>query len=379
MQNLYGALPNKPRRWARWLLPPLAALSLVTFSTASALAAPAIKITQAPRFGDWPGYLKGTVSGVDFSKYVVAPYIQVDEVWWTKPYLANPTCPVNPDGTFSCLVTTGGCDHCATAFLVELMPKKQAPDQCLPCATKPRSTAAVASAYKKRPYPRALAFSGYKWRVKTCPDCKQGPGPNYFSDARRDVWVDAEGLHLRIRKGKNGWFSSEVVSEPSFGYGTYIFQTNSRVDLIDANMVVGLFTWDSKAYHPTHRELDVEFARWGNESEPTNAQFVAQPCSQCPGCDDCSRFTVELSNTDKHLTTYMTWGPRSVEFRTYRGKHQDNPPEGALIHQWTKTGADVPSPGKVNIRFNFWLLNGEVPINGEGSEVVIESFVFQPR
>jgi hypothetical protein len=143
-------------------------------------------------------------------------------------------------------------------------------------------------------------------------------------------------------------------------------------------MVLGLFTWDSRIYHPAHRELDVEFARWGDPNISTNAQFVLQPCSQCPGCANCSRFQVDLTNQNKYLTIYMIWTPGSVEFRTYKGQYWNNPPAGSLVHEWTRTGADVPAPAAENVRFNFWLFNGAPPSNGQGAEVTIENFVFQP-
>jgi len=344
-----------------------------------ALADPSIKITKVSSYGDENGNVWGEVSGVNYSDYYVAVYIQVEEVWWTKPSLDWPKCPINSDGTFACDITTGGCDLYATAIRAHLIPQATDPIICFPCQSPPKNPDAVASAIKYRPYPRVFVSSGYKWRVKKAPNCRLGPGPNYFSDAQEDVWIDEEGLHLRIRKGVNRWYSSEVVLQQSLGYGTYIFQTKSRVDIIDPNMVLGLFTWDSKRYHVSHREMDIEFARWGDPNEFTNAQFVLQPCSQCPGCgNNCSRFRVDLTDQNKYITHYMIWTPGSVEFRAYNGQYRDNPPDGALIHKWTRVGEDVPNPGKENIRSNFWLFEGEAPTNGGGSEVIIENFLFRP-
>lgn len=350
-----------------------------TFSTRVFAVDPSITITYLSPYGSLDGKVQGLVSGVNFPNYYVAAYIQVDEVWWTKPYLANPKCAINAStGKFSCAITTGGCDLYATSVFLQLLPKTQNPIICFPCQAKPQNPNALVSLTKHRPYPKTLDFSGYQWRVKKAPDCKLGPGPNYFSDLPSDVWVDNKGLHLRLRKdaSKPKWYSTEVVLQQSLGYGTYIFLTNSRVDILDANAVLGLFTWDSKIYHPTHREIDVEFARWGNRNEYTNAQFVVQPASQCPGSPNCSRFRVNLTDANKYVTTYMTWKPGLVEFRSYKGKYLNNPPESALIHKWSKT--EAPKKGKENIRFNFWLFNGTAPFNGKNSETIIEKFIFRP-
>jgi len=261
------------------------------------------------------------------------------------------------------------------------MPKTLNPTTCFPCEFGAQNPSAVATTLVNRPYPRSLAFGGYKWRVKEAPLCKLGPGPNFFSSDPGDVWVDDKGLHLRIRQGSGGqWFASEVVLQRSLGYGTYIFQTNSRVDTLDYNLVAGLFTWDSKVPHPGHHEMDVEFARWKDPQNATNAQFVLQPCSQCPGCaNNCSRFQVGLTKANKYLTLFMTWSPGSVDFKAYRGLYWDNPSASALIHQWTRTGTDVPTPGSENVRVNFWMVDGIPPSTGQDYELVVENFLFRPR
>src|SRR5262249_29722144 len=126
--------------------------------------------------------------------------------------------------------------------------------------------------------PRQLSFSGYDWLVKQSADTRLGPGPNYFSDSPLSVWVDSAGrLHLRPERRSGRWYAAEVISVASFGYGTYRWYLDSPVDSFDPNVVLGLFTWsDDPAYN--HRELDIEFARWGNASY-ANGQYTVQPYS----------------------------------------------------------------------------------------------------
>ena len=115
---------------------------------------------------------------------------------------------------------------------------------------------AVPAALAARPSPpRTVAFSGYSWDVKSSAG-KIGPGPNYFSSSTANVWVDSSGrLHLKLTKAKGRWYAAEVINQASLGRGTYAWVLDSAVDALDANGVLGLFTWsDDQAYN--HRELD---------------------------------------------------------------------------------------------------------------------------
>ena len=93
-------------------------------------------------------------------------------------------------------------------------------------------------------------------------DSKVGPGPNYFSNRADDVFVDDDGLHLTITEHGSRWWATEVISDLRVGYGRYEFWLASRVDALDPNAVLGLFTWNN-APDFANREIDIEFARWG--------------------------------------------------------------------------------------------------------------------
>jgi hypothetical protein len=337
---------------------------------------PSIEFTSVPPYGSFD-LLKGRVYGVDPQGYAVAVYINVEDVWWTKPTYVSPLTPINGDGTWTCNITTGGYDQCAGKITAFLVPAGTSVPICGPCFDIPVIPQAVASAFIDRsPTPRVLSFGGYDWSVKRR-DFPAGPGPNYFSDSPQDVWADNAGLHLTIRHDNERWFATEVISNQSFGYGTYRFVTNSRVDLLDPNIVLGLFTWETAAYQSSFRELDIEFARWSNPQEPTNAQFVVQPCSACPGCQSCSRFTVDLAGkSNQYLTNFIVWQAGRVEFRSYYGRYVDSlPPQSALVHKWVRT-TGVPDHGNENVRMNLWLNQGAAPINGLETEVVINDFAW---
>jgi len=224
------------------------------------------------------------------------------------------------------------------------------------------------------PLAPGLLFAGYPWIVKQS-DFPVGPGPNRFSDRPGDVWVDAEGLHLTISQQSGVWWSTEVILDANLGYGTYVFHTESRIDTIDANAVLGLFTWDDLA-PPYYREIDFEFTRWGNPADFDNAQYVVQPFGT-PG--NLVRFRIDLTDQDKKLTHVLVWSPGQVGMSTYHGHHLPGAlPASQRISSWTNAGPQVPAPGAENVRMNLWLVSGFPPLSGQRQEVSITNFLFVP-
>ncbi|MCA1677257.1 MAG: hypothetical protein LC799_35460 [Actinobacteria bacterium] len=208
----------------------------------------------------------------------------------------------------------------------------------------------------------AISFSGYSWAVKSSTE-PVGPGPNVFSDAAENVWVDAAGqLHLRTTYRDGRWRSAEVILDRSLGYGQYTFNLASPVGNLDPNVVLGLFTWnDDPAYN--HREIDVEFARWGNASEPTNAQYVVQPYNRA---GNLKRFVQPLTAPSVHA---FAWARKSVDFASTAAA-------GQTIASWRYTGPDVPRSGGERVHINLWLYRGTPPVDGAESEVVVSGFTF---
>jgi len=229
-----------------------------------------------------------------------------------------------------------------------------APAQARPPTIAPTTTTAATGA--------SVAFAGYSWAVKASPG-PVGPGPNVFSDSPENVWVDASGqLHLRITHRDGRWLSAEVVLDRSLGYGRYAFSVASPLGQLDPNVVLGLFTWnDDPAYN--HREIDIEFSRWANAADATNAQYVVQPYDR-PG--NLLRFVQPLAAPTVHA---FTWASKSVTFSSTTGT-------GQAIAGWRYTGRDVPRSGGERTRINLWLYGGNAPADGAEVEVVLSGFSF---
>lgn len=210
-------------------------------------------------------------------------------------------------------------------------------------------------------YPDKVFWSGATWAIKTSRSAV-GPGPNLFE--KSNVSVDSSGrLHLRIAKNASGtWSCAEVIAPTSYGYGTYEFVISSPVSGFDPNVVLGLFTWSDRPQY-AHREIDVEFAKWGNAADVTNAQFVVQPYDLPLHLE---RFTAPITAASRHR---FTWSVGRIDWASYDG-------DGAVVHEYTYTGTDVPKPGDERVRLNLWLFQGAAPINNQPVEVIVSSFTY---
>jgi hypothetical protein len=320
--------------------------------------------------------LEGEVFGIIPEDYQMAVYVRVADLWYIKPTTASPGTDIASDGTWRCSVVTGGYDAYASAAAVYLLPLDAAIPDCNPCHGKPEIPRATAMAETALRPVRTLQFGGYAWQVKRR-DFPAGPGNNYFSDSPGSVWVDSEGLHLTVKSDGNRWLCSEVFLTRSLGYGTYRFYTRGRIDAIDPRMVLGLFTWDPAAPEADYRELDIEFTRWGDPDNDTNAQYAVQPCDQCPGCGDrCTRFRVDLSGTASLMTHYLVWEEGRVEFGSYLGLQTGTPVAADKVKGWRFSGDAVPAPGGEAVHLNLWLLEDKPPLDDPGREVVIAGFHF---
>ena len=180
----------------------------------------------------------------------------------------------------------------------------------------------------------ALNFAGYPWTVKSSTS-PVGPGPNIF-DAD-GPFVDSSGaLHLQIVQTAAGWESSEVILNPTLGYGTYRWTVDGPLSTLDPNVVFSVFTYDNSDTSPSNREIDFEASRFADAGETTNAQYVVQPY-ETPG--NLQRIT--LPNSDVTTIT-MTWLPGTVTFSA-----DSLPP-------WTNSSSSVPTSSTEQVHMSLW-------------------------
>ncbi|MGA1869872.1 MAG: hypothetical protein ACMUJM_15160 [bacterium] len=332
---------------------------------------PLIAFTYVPPFGSFNN-LEGIVKNVAQEDYKIAVFIKVSNGWWTKPYWNSPLITVNEDLTWSCDITTGGNDQDATHIEAFIVPNEWPPvtlggETAIPQEVYDSALTFVSVA-REMNY-RTILFSGYEWTVKTS-SSKLGPGPNYFSDSNDSVWVDDNGfLHLTITQRESKWYCSEVICNQSLGHGKYIFYLGSRVDQLDKNVTLGLFTWDNDPAD-NHREIDIEFAKWGDANTPI-AQYVIQPYYY-----NGNRYRFDMELIDSNSIHYFEWGSDNIFFKSISGTDLDGPE----IDSYNYTGSSNPTPGNENPRINLWLQGGSYlpPSDGEDVEVIVKKFGYIP-
>jgi hypothetical protein len=193
--------------------------------------------------------------------------------------------------------------------------------------------------------------------------------------------VDESGaLRLRLRREGGRWYAAELGLARSLGYGTYRVELGSRVDDLDPNVVVGLFTWsDDPAF--ANRELDIEFARWGDPAAASNAQYVVQPAAAD------STYSFRISRTEEGASLELRWSPGRAEFGASAvpagpGAGSDEPPSPAERPggaAWSFSGPKVPPAGGERFRINLYLFRGRPPADGREVELVVSGFSFERR
>lgn len=337
---------------------------------------PRIEILSVPGYNEG-GAISGRVLHVNPSRYRVAVYLFLDNEggWWTRPTFLESELTIAGDGSWSAQLFSSQDERRASRVAAFLFRKREAPPLYGGVATLPDRTFTLSvanDAVYRTPEQseRLIFFSGREWRVKTGTELL-GPGPNLFSDSHDNVWTDRMGrLHLRITHVNGAYHCAEVKSLESFGYGSYVFHLDSAVAGLEPNAVLGLFTWaDSAEFN--HREIDIEFSRWG-DAENANSQYVVQPFDT-PG--NMERF--DLLASDWPSVHGFEWRTTFVEFRSLRGNSFDSEEPENVINTYHYNGNDIPRRGGENARMNLWLFGGAPPQNGQESEVIVSAFEFR--
>jgi hypothetical protein len=193
---------------------------------------------------------------------------------------------------------------------------------------------------------RTISWSGYLWDVRP-PATAQGPGPNNWYDSPANVQVQGSDLLLSIVKDPSGqWTSSEVDNEQHLGYGTYRWVVASDLSALDANDVLGMFTYGGS--DPSKNEIDIEPSHWGNMSWPTGSATVWQ--------DANSNLSVVRDFGYSARPPYVnqfTWSPGRIDYLIADAT-------GATLLAWTLTSG-VPTPSTEVPVINYWRFNNGAP------------------
>jgi hypothetical protein len=217
-----------------------------------------------------------------------------------------------------------------------------------------------------------IEFGGYTWAVRSGIG---GPGPNVWGE--NNVWLDSStNLHLKISQRDGKWSCAEITMLKRLGFGRYQFQTTGRLDLLDDNVVLGLFNYPTRDVGPdgTH-EIDIEFARWGNAKNRIG-NFTVWPVEK--GLKQVSK-SFSFTLTDDQTTHRFIWSRDQVKFGSLQG-HRDD--DGEKINAWVYSPSEASvhvSQQPMPVHINLWLFKGLAPKIGQGVEVIIHDFKFTPE
>ncbi len=242
-----------------------------------------------------------------------------------------------------------------------------------------------------------LTFANRKWDIKIYKNITWGPGNNYFTGHPNDIFIDDNGyLHLSVTERDGKWWSSEVVSQDTMGYGTYVWTIQGDPVNIDPQIVLGLFTWDDNTFKTdANSEVDIEFSKWGDTNQDTTLQFGVQPINfgpYYPERDDKPK--TEPSVWDGVSTHAFTWTDTLITWESWVGPEYGN---GKPQASWTfdsnnparvkNEGGNssnpviIPAPGNAtNARMNLWIVRGanDGPLFPFRTEIIIQDFKYTP-
>jgi hypothetical protein len=239
---------------------------------------------------------------------------------------------------------------------------------------------------------RFITWSGYTWCVATSNGTRCYPGPNYYSASSENVFIDTAGdLHIKITKSGGRFYCSAIFTTQTVGYGKYTFLVSSRVNNIDRNAVVGLFTWNDKScVTNANSELDIEFTRWGDANDPNVINYSVQPTNFG---QETERYTTgPMAYTGNKTQHIINWTPSLVSFSSY--KNHVNPPVPAdLIYSWSFGSSNppkskeecnslpivIPAPETgTHLNINLWLDRGRYPTDNQEVELILHQVTYTP-
>ncbi|MBV8634265.1 MAG: glycoside hydrolase family 16 protein, partial [Burkholderiaceae bacterium] len=200
-----------------------------------------------------------------------------------------------------------------------------------------------------------------------------GPGPNIWSS--NNAWVDGNGLlHLKIAYSGGQWSTAEVYTDQSFGFGTYQFKVVGHPEIMDQNVVLGLFPYTTPAIGPDGtNEIDIEFATWGAQ-QTQHGNWTVWPA--VTGYDSTS-YAFDMSGNTGWSTHRFTWGSQQIAFQALTGLSDTNT---GLYANWTFAPSNltlIPQYA-IPLHMNLWLFQGKPPADGAEVEMIISEFKFTP-
>ena len=293
------------------------------------------------------------------SKYTVSTRIVnrrgVSSIWandteWTSPIIVAPIVVTpTPTPTATPTPTTTPKPTATPTPTPTPPPSTPTPTPSTPTPTVPTSAGPISNPG----HMSQLNWAGYTWNVHSS---QEDWGGNHFSDSSNNVWVDTQNrLHLKITNVNGMWYSAEIETANTIGYGTYATTVYSNPNTLAPNVIAGMFY-----YKDPSDEMDMEFSRWGNPRQIYDTFYTVYDGSSTSAKHSQGYLTNTASTTHA-----MTWNENSISMVS---KDSSN-----IIGSWTYPGTYSPATGG-RFHLNFWVENAAPPADGKEQELVLSSF-----
>ncbi|HWE49739.1 MAG TPA: BACON domain-containing carbohydrate-binding protein [Bryobacteraceae bacterium] len=327
-----------------------------------------VVLTSIPAWGQ-DGQITGYIYGLPSDKVALYLFEFIPDVGWGSISGCG-TTSVQSTGQFSVNATPELLNRNATRISAYLVPSSLT--GTIPCVGGAASIPFVIAhnalsfvSYPRIPAYSTLSFGGLDWFIKSAP-VEVSPYNQYFTNDT--AFVDQQGqLHLKVEKCSGSWCAAEIFTKQTVGYGSYSFSIASQLNNLDPNLTLGLFTWDGQAGDQNNREWDIEFARWGNLTNTSNAQYVVQPYN---GPNNLTRFLMSPAANSTHV---VQWSASQMNFSS----SASNLP----IASWNYVAnafSSIPTPGDVHLHLNLYIGAGTSPASQVGTEIIISNFHYTP-
>lgn len=213
-----------------------------------------------------------------------------------------------------------------------------------------------------------LKFANFLWEVRQSAGLA-GLGPNRF-DRRNVSLLPSGALQLEVTQRDGAWTCAELTTIERLGLGTYQFQLVGRPELLDPQLVFGFFAYPTPELGPdgTH-ELDIEFARWGERTNPCGNYTVCPTTLGKPA----TTHPFPLNPTSELSTHRLVRRADRLIFSSYAG-HRKPGDQGGKLHEWEFAGE--LSQAAMPLHINFWLFRGKAPQDGQTASLTLKNIQF---
>lgn len=217
---------------------------------------------------------------------------------------------------------------------------------------------------------KTLHFAGHGWTVRA--NGVGAPRANRWCEG--NAFVDATGqLHLKLTHSAAGWCSAEIISTDRMGFGAYQWQVKGRLDLLDKNVVFGLFGYGTPDVGPDNtNEIDIEFTKW-TKATNNGLNYSVYPAKRGIAY---TTYKAPITLRGDESTHRFVWSARGVHFQSIEG-YRDNGADP--IADWSFAPPDPKSQvgqRPVPVEINLW--TAAPPSDPKPVELIVAAFTFTP-